>query len=213
MLFCSASRFSSRSSVSPSSGAKARRWLATATAAVVVHVVVTVAVAAAMPAAAAVAIATIAVIAAAVVAAATKLAASPAVVLRLVANRFASRPAVASVARAVWAAWALARAARKLAVPRPLPKLPPRLPRPSLSVAVLVWSASAANWLGRNQTQFSKLIRPALWATQPIPSRWPGFPPGKPGFFCRRGSNRLSYISPEPIRAHRSSTTVSFLTS
>lgn len=154
MLFCSASRFSSRSSVSPSSGAKARRWLATV--AVAAHVAVT-AVAAAMPAAAAVAIATIAVIVAVAAAVATRPAANQLAVVSRLVLRLARRPAVA---RAAWVRAAWVRAA-KLVVPHPLPKLPRRLPRPSSSVAVLVWSASVANWReGIRPSFLSRFARP-----------------------------------------------------
>ncbi len=159
MLFCSASRFSSRSSVSPSSGAKARRWLATV--AVAAHVAVT-AVAAAMPAAAAVAIATIAVIVAVAAAVATRPAANQLAVVSRLVLRLARRPAVARAAwaRAAWVRAAWVRAA-KLVVPHPLPKLPRRLPRPSSSVAVLVWSASVANWReGIRPSFLSRFARP-----------------------------------------------------
>lgn len=152
MLFCSASRSFSRSSVSPSSGAKARHWLATVAVAARAVVIRAVVVAAATLAAAAKAVATIVGIIAVAAVASNNAASRPAAVLSRAVLRLARRPAVAlrlARRRAVvlaprWAAkatWVVV----KLAVPRPLPKLPRRLPRPSSSVVVPVWSASVVN--------------------------------------------------------------------
>lgn len=142
MLCCLASRSFSRWLVSPSSGAIAKCWLATAVV-VVASVAAAAAVAAAAPVLlAAAAAAVITVITVVITAAAAAVARLSAVVPRparplAAALRLARRPAAVTVVLPVLVP--------KLAR-RPLRKLPlPVLPRPVSSVAVLVWSASAAS--------------------------------------------------------------------